>query len=105
MRDGQSDATVPGQTAKFNSVKVLDVMALVGATPAAATLSLGDGTTADKYGTIVVASGGTTGDSADITLTLENDMFEAIDTEKLVVTATSVAAGALVDLVVVIGYY
>ncbi len=101
----QAAVSVPGQTAQLNRVKIVDAFGLVGATPAAVTLSLGDGTTAAAYGTITVAAGGTTNNAADVTLNLNQASFEIIDLERLVITNTTSPAGALTGFVVVVGYF
>ena len=91
----QAAVNVPGMTAQLNRVKIIDAFGLVGATPAAVTLSLGDGTTAAAYGTITVAAGGTTNNAADVTLNLNQASFEIVDLERLVITNTTSPAGAL----------
>lgn len=97
--------SVVAKTAVKNSVKIVDASAFVGATPAACTLSIGDGTTVDKYGTIEVAAGGTTGDAAVITLNLTADAYEIIDQEEVVITGTTAPAGAVTDFTLHFGYY
>jgi hypothetical protein len=96
---------VPGQSGKYNRVKVVDATALVGSTPAAVTVSIGDGTDVDRYGTITVAAGGTANESADITLNLTDANFEIFELESLVFTNTTAPAGAVTDFKVFIGYF
>ncbi len=100
----QAAVSVPGQTAQLNRIKIVDAFGLVGTTPAAVTLSLGDGTTAALYGTITVAVG-TANTSADVTLNLNQASFEIIDLERLVITNTTAPANSLVGFQVVVGYF
>ena len=101
----QAVVNVPGHTAQLNRIKILDAFGLVGATPAAVTLSLGDGTTPNLYGTITVAAGGTANNSADVTLNLNQASFEIVDLERLVITNTTAPANSLVGFQVVVGYF
>lgn len=101
----QAAVTVPGTTAQLNRIKVVDAFGLVGSTPAAVTLSLGDGTTTNLYGTITVASGGTAGEAADVTLNLNQAHFEVVDLARFVITNTTAPANSLTGFQVVVGYF
>ncbi len=101
----QAVVNVPGQTAQLNRIKIVDAFGLVGTTPAAVTLSLGNGTTPALYGTITVAAGGTNNQSADVTLNLTQAAFEIVELERLVITNTTAPANSLVGFQVVVGYF
>ena len=101
----QAAVSVPGMTAQHNRIKIVDAFGLVGATAAAVTLSLGDGTTAALYGTITVAAGGTTNNSADVTLNLTQAAFEIVDLERLVITNTTAPANSVAGFQVIVGYF
>lgn len=103
--NAQAVVSAPGTTAQHNRVKILDAFGLVGSTPAAVTLSLGDGTTPALYGTITVAAGGTANEAADVTLNLNQASFEIIDLERLVITNTTAPANAVSGFKVVVGYF
>lgn len=103
--DAQSATSVAGMTAQHNRIIILDAFGLIGSSPAAVTLSLGDGTDADAYGTITVAAGGSENNSADVTLNLNQAAFEIIDLERLVITNTTAPANAVAGFQVVVGYF
>ena len=103
--NAQAVTSVAGMTALNNRIKIVDAFGLVGSSPAAVTLSLGDGTTAALYGTITVAAGGTTNNSADVTLNLTQQAYEIIDLERLVITNTTAPANAVSGFQVVVGYF
>ncbi len=104
----QAVVSAPGKTSKYQSVKVIDAFALVGANPAAVTISIGDGTDADRFGTITIAAGGTTNNAANVTLNLTDAAYELNrinDLERLVFTNTTSPSGAVAGFSVVLGYY
>ncbi len=104
----QAAVSVPGKTSKHQSVKIIDAFALVGASPAAVTISIGDGTDADRFGTITIAANGTANDSADVTVNLTDAAYELNrinDLERLVFTNTTAPAASVAGFEVVIGYY
>jgi len=104
----QAAVSIPAKSAKYSSLNVLDASALVGSSPAAVVISIGDGTDADRFGTINVAAGGTANESAEITLNLTDAAYELTsvsDVERIVFTNTTAPANAVAGLNVVIGRY
>ncbi len=102
----QAVVSIPAKSAKYNSLSILDASALVGATPAAVTISVGNGTDVDAFGTITIAAGGTANDSAVVELNLTDAAWELIgDTERIVFTNTTAPAASVAGFNVVIGRY
>lgn len=104
----QAAVSVAGKSALYQSLSILDASCLVGSTPAAVTISIGDGTDADRFGTITVAAGGTANNSGVVTLNLTDAAYElnnVSDVERLVFTNTTAPANAVAGLKVVIGRY
>lgn len=104
----QSAVSVPGKTSKYQSVKIIDALALVGSSPAAVVISIGDGSDADRFGTINIAAGGSANDSAEVTLNLTDAAYELNrinDIERLVFTNSTAPGNSVSGFEVVIGYY
>jgi len=105
LNDAQAVIEVASETSKYGIIKIVDVLGLVGSSPSAATISVGDGVSVDRYGTIEIASGGVSGNTLDTTLNLTSDAESISGISKLVFTNSSVPANAVTDLVVIIGYH
>ncbi len=104
----QSAVSVPGKTSKHQSVKIVDAFALVGSSPAAVVISIGDGSDADRFGTINIAAGGTANNAAEVTLNLTDAAYELNrinDIERLVFTNSTAPGNSVAGFEVVIGYY
>lgn len=104
----QTAVTIPAHSAKYQALSILDASALVGATPAAVEIQIGDGTDADRFGTITIAAGGTTGAPADVTLNLTDAAFELSEVDNvstITFTNATAPAGSVAGFNVVIGRY
>lgn len=107
LADAQAVVTIPAITALYSSIKVIDASALIGATPAAVQISIGDGTTAALYGTIDIAAAQTVGEGAVITLNLTPEAWKLNQDSPttMVFTNTTAPAAAVAGLTVFVGYY
>lgn len=107
LADAQAVVTIPALTALYSSLKVLDASGIIGGTPAAVQISIGDGTTAALYGTIDIAAAQTIGEGAVITLNLTPAAYEINENSPttMVFTNTVAPAAAIAGLKVFVGYY
>lgn len=108
LADAQTAIITAAATNDLNSVSILGASAIVGATPAACVISIGDGTTADKYGVINVAAGGTANKSAVVDVVLTDDGYKILNQPAGAVvkfTNTTAPAAALLSLKIILGHY
>ena len=108
LADAQAAVSVSAVMGNLSSVNILGASAVVGSSAAVVKISIGDGTTADKYGTIDIPNTGSANKAASVTLNL-TDAGRSIINQKgdAVIKFTNTAApeNAVVSLKVILGHY
>lgn len=104
---GTTAVSVVGKTANLNRIKVLDAYGFYTATAIVApanVINIGDGTDADRYGTITITPGSGANTALEFTLNLNQENYEIYDVERIVLTP-NITAGSVTGLQVVVGYF
>ncbi len=104
---GTTAVNVPGRTGKHGRIKIIDAVGFHTATAVVApanVINIGDGTTADLYGTITLDASGGANTAIDFTFELTQAGFEVVDAERIVLTP-NITAGSVASLQVVVGYF